>query len=251
METHSRVATLAAGLGIAGALALVLGPVAIQLQAASPFVGFRIFGLGLLFGLLALIFGCWGLWRTRAASGRAGRERAALGTGLGTTIVAVTLFGAGSGLSAPPINDITTDLDDPPVFVAAQEFEVNRGRDFAHAGEELARRQRAAYPDLAPIRVSQAPDAVWGRAIAVAEDLGWEIVARDRSARVFEAVQVTRIFQFVDDIVVRVRPAYPGSTDETGPAGSTVDVRSKSRDGKGDIGANAARIRAFRDALAR
>ncbi len=248
METQSRVATFAAGLGIAGGLALVLGPLAIQIQAASPFVGFRIFLLGLLLGLLALVLGCWGLWRTRAATRRAGRERAALGTGLGTAIVAVALFGAGSGLSAPPINDITTDLDDPPVFVAAQEFAVNRGREFAHAGDELARRQRAGYPDLAPIRVSQAPDAVWSRAIAVAVDLGWEIVARDRPAGVFEAVQVTRIFQFVDDIVVRVRPAYPGSPESTG---STVDVRSKSRDGKGDVGANAARIRAFRDALTR
>ncbi len=251
METHSRVASFAAGLGIAGGLALVLGPVAIQIQAASPFVGFRVFGLGLLLGLLALIFGGWGLWRTRAASGRTGRERAALGTGLGTAIVAVALLGAGSGLSAPPINDITTDLDDPPVFVAAPEIEANRGREFAHAGDELARRQRAGYPDLAPIRVNQAPDAVWDRAIAVAEELGWEIVARDRSAGVFEAVQVTRIFRFVDDIVVRVRPAVPGSTDEMGSTGSTVDVRSKSRDGKGDVGANAARIRAFRDALTR
>jgi uncharacterized protein (DUF1499 family) len=53
---------------------------------------------------------------------------------------------------------------------------------------------------------------------------------------------VTRIFRFVDDIVVRVRPSN---------GGSIVDVRSKSRDGRGDMGANAARIRAFRDKLAR
>jgi len=42
----------------------------------------------------------------------------------------------------------------------------------------------------------------------------------------------------VDDISVRVR--------ESG-GGAVVDIRSKSRDGKGDMGANAARIRAFRD----
>ncbi len=239
VETPSRVATFAAGLGMAGGLAFALGPLAIQFRAASPFVGFRIFGLGLLLGLLAVIFGCFGLWRTRAAAHRAGRGRAVLGTGIGAVMVGVTFLGAGSGLSGPPINDITTNLDDPPVFVAAQEFEANRGRDFTHAGEELARQQRAGYPDLAPIQVDRSPDAVWERAITVAEDLGWEIVARNRSAG-FEAVLVTRIFQFVDDIVVRIRPAG---------AGSSVDVRSKSRDGKGDVGANAARIRAFRDAL--
>ncbi len=59
---------------------------------------------------------------------------------------------------------------------------------------------------------------------------------------VFEAVEVTRIFRFVDDIVVRVRMSPGGN-------GSVVDVRSKSRDGRGDLGANAARIRAFAAAL--
>ncbi|MBW2399988.1 MAG: DUF1499 domain-containing protein, partial [Deltaproteobacteria bacterium] len=44
----------------------------------------------------------------------------------------------------------------------------------------------------------------------------------------------------VDDIVVRVR---------RDGADSIVDVRSKSRDGRGDMGANAARIRLFRDEL--
>ena len=53
----------------------------------------------------------------------------------------------------------------------------------------------------------------------------------------------TRIFRFVDDVVVRVRPAEGG--------GAIVDVRSKSRDGRGDLGANAARIRAFAEKLPR
>jgi uncharacterized protein (DUF1499 family) len=44
----------------------------------------------------------------------------------------------------------------------------------------------------------------------------------------------------VDDIRVRVRPSGEGSV---------VDVRSKSRVGRGDVGANAARIRAFEQAL--
>ena len=52
-----------------------------------------------------------------------------------------------------------------------------------------------------------------------------------------EAVATTPLFGFQDDVVLRVRP---GLRD-----GSRVDIRSKSRDGRGDIGANAARIRAF------
>ena len=55
-----------------------------------------------------------------------------------------------------------------------------------------------------------------------------------------EAYDVTAVFQFVDDVVIRVRPAGDGSV---------VDLRSNSRVGGGDLGANAARIRAFREKL--
>ena len=56
-----------------------------------------------------------------------------------------------------------------------------------------------------------------------------------------EASDRTLVFRFVDDVVIRLRPARGGGTQ--------LDVRSKSRDGRGDLGANAGRIRAFRDAL--
>jgi uncharacterized protein (DUF1499 family) len=72
--------------------------------------------------------------------------------------------------------------------------------------------------------------------------LGWEIVAADPAHGRIEATDTTRFFGFKDDVVIRIRPE--GS-------GSRVDVRSKSRVGRSDVGANAARIRAFRDALAR
>jgi uncharacterized protein (DUF1499 family) len=65
----------------------------------------------------------------------------------------------------------------------------------------------------------------------------WEITFTDPATGAIEAVATTLVFGFQDDIVIRVRPAPHG--------GSRVDLRSKSRDGRGDIGANAARIRAF------
>jgi hypothetical protein len=244
VETPSRVATLAAALGLAAALAFVLGPAAIQIGAVSPFVGFRIFGLGLLLGVLALVFGAVGLWRTRASAGRHGRRRAVVGTVLGLTIVAIVVLAAGSAGNAPVINDITTDPTDPPGFTAAQKIDANRGRDLGYPGDDFARQQREGYPDLASIRVSDPPDAAFARAERAAAALRWDIRYRDPTTGVFEAAEVTRIFRFVDDIVVRVRAAPEG-------AGSVVDVRSKSRDGRGDMGANAARIRAFRDALSR
>ena len=70
--------------------------------------------------------------------------------------------------------------------------------------------------------------------------LDWEIVAADTAAGKIEATDTSRVFRFVDDIAVRIR---------AGSSGARVDVRSKSRVGKGDMGANTARIRQLRDAL--
>jgi hypothetical protein len=207
--------------GLLGAVAFVLGPAAVQLGALSSFVGFRVFALGLLAGLLALVLGSVGVWRTRPSAGRSGRGRAFTGAGLGLAMAAIVLLAAGSARELPAINDITTDPDDPPVFTAAPRTEGGRGRDFDYPGEGFASQQRKAYPDLAPIALDRPPGEVFERVARAAEELGWEIIHRDPGAG-------------------RVRPAE---------SGSRVDVRSKSRDGKGDLGANAARIRAFRDAL--
>jgi uncharacterized protein (DUF1499 family) len=238
---NSRVATLSALLGLASVAAFAVGPLGIHIGVFTPFIGFRIFGLGLLFGLLALVLGMAGLWFTRAATGRDGRGRAGVGAACGLVIVGIVASVALPSGSLPVINDITTDPDDPPQFSVAQKIPANVGRDLSYPND-FAPQQRAGYPDLAPITVTEPPDEVRITAEGVAQQLGWEITYRDAGAGIFEAVQVTRIFRFVDDIVVRVRPSN---------GGSIVDVRSKSRDGRGDMGANAARIRAFRDKLAR
>ena len=152
METPSRVATLASHLGVAAVLAVALGPLAIQLGALSPYVGFRLFLLGGLCGLLALVLGMIGLRRTRATSGREGRGRALRGAVIGAVIVALIAGAAGSGGSVPAINDITTNPDDPPVFAHARTAAGQRGRDICYPSD-FAAQQRAGYPDLAPIRV--------------------------------------------------------------------------------------------------
>lgn len=242
METASRVAKLAGRVGCLGAAAFVLGPAAIQLGAVSSVAGFRVFALGLLAGLLAVLLGSVGVWRTRPGAGRSGRGSALTGAALGLAMVAIVVLGVGSSGELPVINDITTDPDDPPAFTAAPRTEGGRGFEFDYPGEVFASQQRQAYPDLAPIELDRPPAEVFERAARAAEELGWEIIRRDPVAGALEAVALTRIFRFVDDVVVRVRPA--GS-------GSRVDVRSRSREGKGDLGANAARIRAFRDALTR
>jgi uncharacterized protein (DUF1499 family) len=96
------------------------------------------------------------------------------------------------------------------------------------------------YPDLGPARFTAPPDRVFARAVDIARDLGWEIVATAPAEGRLEATDRTRWFGFRDDVVVRVRPDG---------AGSRVDVRSVSRVGRSDLGTNARRIRGFMDAL--
>jgi len=209
-------------------------------QLSPPIVGFYVFLLGGLVGLLSIVLGALGLLFTRPSTGRAGRGRALLGAGLGIVVLGLLgVTGGGSG-DVPPINDITTSLTEPPVFVAALDLGPNRGRDMTYPGEAFATQQRAGYPDLAPIAVSRHPQQVFQDVSRAMQDRGWELTRRDPDAGALEATDTSSVFRFVDDIVVRIRPA-------TG--GAVVDVRSKSRDGRSDLGANAARIRGLRDAL--
>lgn len=232
----SRIAVLAGVLGALGIFDILLGPALIHAGAISPMFGFQwLFGIGLLEAVVGLAVGLFALYRTRAGAGRGGRGLAWFGIGAGLAAVAILVLASRPGAGLPAINDITTDLEDPPAFSATD-------RDMSYPAERFAPQQRAAYPDLEPIRVSSTPDRALVMAKETAESLGWEILSVDPAAGRLEAREVSRIFQFVDDIVVRVRPMA---------AGAVIDVRSKSRDGRGDLGENAKRIRAFAAAIPR
>ena len=105
-----------------------------------------------------------------------------------------------------------------------------------YGGPELAEMQAKAYPDIAPLVTDLDADAAYQRALTVARDMGWEIVAEDADRRRFEATARTSVFYFADDVVVVVTPQDNGSR---------VDMRGVSRVGRSDQGVNAARIRDF------
>jgi uncharacterized protein (DUF1499 family) len=134
--------------------------------------------------------------------------------------------------SVPPINDITTDTGQPPSFMTAAR---------PYPGVEFARQQHAAYPDIAGVRLPVAPRQAFAEALQAAEAMGWEVVGRDAESGRLEAVDTTRWFGFKDDIAVRVRAEQDGSR---------VDVRSRSRVGRSDLGTNARRVRAYAERLA-
>ena len=143
-----------------------------------------------------------------------------------------------SHLAAYPLNDVSTDVDDPPPL---------DGRDGAPAGgppmsAERRKKSRRAYPDLlGGLTLERGADPALALAEATARaQPGWSIGRVDRAAGLVTAVAATRLLRFRDDVTIRVRAA--GAT-------SRIDVRSRSRLGRDDLGANARRIRSFLDAL--
>jgi len=150
------------------------------------------------------------------------------------------------GWGAPSINEVTTDVNDPPDFsevVAARKAsgatnppeyvrEVRDGEVAVIAGEA----QRLAYPEIATARLKVKPDKAFEAADKAARAMGWEIVASVPSEGRIEATATDFYFGTKDDIAIRVRAER---------ADSKVDVRSKSRIGASDHGSNAAHVRAY------
>lgn len=133
----------------------------------------------------------------------------------------------------PPINDISTDLQDPPLF-----WDMPNPMD--HPGETVAGQQRAAYPDIAPLVLESDPEKVHALALELARERRWEIVADVPEDGRIEAVVSSFLYGFKDEIVIRI---------QANGDGSVVDMRSRSRVGRIDRGVNAKRIRAFLSAL--
>ena len=236
---RSRLAVVCGFLGALGVFDAVLGPVLIHLGVLRPIAGFGFFASGLLFGLLAVVLAPFALRATGAAGGRSGRGLAWLGLACGAVLLSGVVLSRRGASDLPRINDITTDLANPPAFASDP---AGAGRDMSYPADFVAQ-VRAAYPDLAPIRVSSDPARTLALAEQTARSLGWEIVAVDQGAGILFARETSKVFRFVDDVVVRIQPADGG--------GSIVDLRSKSRVGQGDLGANAARIRRFAETLPR
>ena len=222
--------------GIAG-LALLL------LCAAGPLYRIGLLSLASAFTVLR-----WGVYVGIAAmaaalltGGLAYRRGERLGVVLagvafiaGLVTVGIPLQWLRSARRVPPIHDLTTDLENPPTFVAVVPLRVDANS--LDRPPTLAEQQRKGYPDLAPVTLRAAQDQAFDRALAAAQELGWLIVTADKSTGRIEATDTTRWFGFKDDVVVRLTPW--GS-------GTRVDVRSVSRVGVSDTGTNARRIQRY------
>jgi uncharacterized protein (DUF1499 family) len=171
----------------------------------------------------------------------AARRWSSKGAALTALVLALISLGSVGALAwkasrLPAIHDVSTDLVQPPPFLAVTPLRVGAPNSVEYGGPAVAEKQRAAYPDLQPVVLNLPPSRAFDRALQAARAMGWELVASDPEGGRIEATDTTFWFGFKDDVVVRIVAQ---------PNGSRIDVRSVSRAGVGDLGANAARIRRY------
>jgi uncharacterized protein (DUF1499 family) len=168
--------------------------------------------------------------------GNRGAGAATAGAFAGVLVLAAPMYFIVPGLELPPLADIATDPANPPAFVFAAAERKPGENPLAHPGESAAVAQMAAYPELQPLTVSQTPEETHALAQQLVEQRGWRVLDSNPASGRIEAVDTSLIMRMHDDIVIQIRPDA---------AGARVDMRSASRTGQRDFGANAARIRAF------
>lgn len=134
--------------------------------------------------------------------------------------------------AAATVNDVSTDLFDRPQLSGDKHRKYTRRRK---------RQIEAAYPELQPLWIHGKSDDVFARVLESARaQPGWTIKSHDRARGRIRGYAQTGTLKFVDDFVMRIR-----SEGER----TRIDMRSRSRRGRGDLGANARRIRKFFRAL--
>lgn len=219
-----------AGTGLLSILLILGGMALARLELISPMAGLLSLAMGGLFGLAGLVLAAFVLVTSQSL------PVAFLGIAgvVPLSLLAVFIVNA---LRFPRINDIATALEDTPAFSHAATLPENRERDMTFP-EDNAPLIAAHYPGLETRVIDASPARVFAIALETAESFsGWEVTWVDTPSLTFEGIATTAVYRFRDDFVVRVSPAEKG--------GSQVDMRSKSRIGQSDLGANAQRIAAF------
>jgi uncharacterized protein (DUF1499 family) len=222
---------------------LAAGVVGAHWRYMPPILGFSVFLLGTLLGVFALLLGLIGIFATRNPLRAPARPRAVIGTVLGMLAIAPVALIMLTSPKVPPINDITTDVDNPPEFAHAQELNANHGRDMKYDKAKFADRQQQGYGPLPPLKMPEQPDDAFKAVQRTAAQMPtWTVTVTDPATHTIEGYSTSGLFHFNDDFIIQVRPGDGG--------GSLLEMRSKSRDGVGDFGINHKRIKDFLAAVA-
>jgi uncharacterized protein (DUF1499 family) len=238
---------MARALMLAGKLGSILALISAILVILSP-IGYRLGWWGVPIALLQMIK--WGMILAIAAfvlclaslifyptSPAVPNSRVALlGLFVSVLFAAFPLYQFSKLRSLPYIHDISTDTELPPAFVALADVRKSAPNGAEYKGAAVADLQKKGYPNLAPFDSKLAAPELFAKAQQVARDMKLDIAGAEPNEGRIEATATSLFYGFKDDVVLRIK-ARDG--------GSRLDMRSMSRVGRSDVGANAARIDAF------
>ena len=199
-----------------------------------------------------LILACMALLLAGSALTVIWREgRRGLGQAISGSLIALLLLGFPAYLALlafqlPMINDVTTDLTDPPAFSRSASALAQRAMETPpDKPQNLRDEQRRAYPDIQPILLDLDIEEAWRLVKQTTAALGWRQIdqtppgGRTGMAHL-DSTSQTLLLALPQDMTIRLKPLI-GQT--------RVDVRSASRYGRHDFGSNAEEIRRFASEL--
>lgn len=234
LRPFSRLSLTGFGLTLATLLIAVAAPIGSRVGVWSFNSATEILTWAAYFAVAAVIFCVMGVVRAWPGSRYRGFFLSLIGTVILIPTIAVPAYWANAKREFPPIQDITTDTENPPEFWHAPNSRV-------YGGVGIAVLQEEAYPDIEPYLSPLTRNQTFNLVIEVIQDFDWQLWGPNREDGHIEATETTFWFGFSDDVSIHIT-----ALDE----GSQVDVRSASRfGGGGDGGTNANRIRTFLKAL--
>lgn len=193
------------------------------------------YGIAIVALLLGLAGG-YAIWRT----GAAGTGNITVGLVVGGAIMLTPPLVLTAASDMPRLNDVTTDMEAPPPFQSVSGLRPVGANPVDYPGGKFAARQQRYYPDIRPMFIERPSSETFALVVDAVRRENMKIVRQDpppekgSGAGFLEATDRTLVFGFYDDVSIRVS----GSQDR-----SRVDLRSASRFGRHDLGANVTRVR--------
>ncbi|KAF2992082.1 DUF1499 domain-containing protein [Methylocystis sp. MJC1] len=244
-EPWSQAALWSRDVALFGATVALLSVLLARLNVIEPSSALAAFGAAVALALVALLLvgaASVVIWRT----GRRGVGSAVGGGLIALLTLAYPSYLAVEAVRLPVLSDISTDVGNPPYFsLSRAAYDARKGFQPKGLPPKAREAQRPAYPDVEPIVVDLDADEAFALVLKTAKAVGWKVVdQRPPGGRTGEGhadfLDKTPIMGFDEDITIRLKP-LPGQT--------RIDLRSASRYGRHDFGANAARIVAFAEEL--
>jgi len=200
--------------------------------AAMNLIAVSIFGLFLAIGIaIGSIVRIW-------FGGQSGASQAFAAILIACVGLAAPLYFLSHALTLPRLTDVETTPDEPLDFKMLAGMRLAGSNPITEPDEADIEAQDEAYPDIGPMALERSAPEVFSLVHEAVERLGWTIVLNEAPGETgagrIEATDRTLVMGFTDDVVVQVK----GDDAHT-----VIDVRSVSRYGLHDLGANAKRIR--------